>query len=56
MPELADYPDQWYLLCTKRAIKPLVFQNREKPKFVSLDKDNDDNVFFNKQLFLIKPL
>lgn len=55
VPELADYPDQWYLLCTKRAIKPLVFQNREKPKFVSLDKDNDDNVFFNKQLFLIKP-
>lgn len=49
IPELADYPDQWYLLCTKRAIKPLVFQDRQKPKFVSLDKDNDDNVFFRKE-------
>lgn len=49
VPELADYPDQWYLLCTKRAIRPLVFQDREKPKFVSLDKDNDDNVFFSKE-------
>ena len=39
IPELADYPDQWYLACTKRAIKPLVYQEREKPKFVSLDKD-----------------
>lgn len=49
VPELADYPDQWYLLCTKRAIKPLVFQNRQKPNFVSLDKDNDSNVFFSKE-------
>ena len=49
VPELADHPDQWYLLCTKRAIKPLVFQDRQKPKFVSLDKDNDDNVFFRKE-------
>jgi phage major head subunit gpT-like protein len=49
IPELADYPDQWYLACTKRAIKPLVYQEREKPKFVSLDKDNDENVFFRKE-------
>lgn len=48
-PELADYPEQWYLLCTKRAIKPLVFQIREKPNFVSLDSENDENVFYRKE-------
>jgi len=48
-PELADYPDQWYLLCTKRAIRALVFQLREKAKLVALDKDNDDNVFMRKE-------
>lgn len=49
VPELADYPDQWYLLCTKKAIRPLVFQIREKAKLFSKDKDADDNTFFNKQ-------
>lgn len=48
-PELADYPDQWYLLCTKKAIRPLVFQTREKAKLIAKDKDTDDNVFFNKE-------
>lgn len=49
VPELADYPEQWYLLCTKRYIKPLVFQEREKPAFVSKNKDTDDNVFFQNE-------
>jgi len=48
-PELADYPDQWYLLCTKRAIKPLVFQNRQAPNFVAMTNESDDNVFFRKE-------
>lgn len=30
VPELSDYADQWYLFCTKRYIKPFVFQEREK--------------------------
>lgn len=49
VPELADYPEQWYLLCTKKAIRPLVFQTREKARFIAKDKENDDNVFFNKE-------
>ncbi len=46
VPELSDYGDQWYLFCTKRYIKPFVFQEREKPKFVCKNKESDDNVFF----------
>lgn len=46
VPELADYPEQWYLLCTKRHVKPLVFQEREKPKLVIKSNETDDNVFF----------
>lgn len=50
VPELTDYPDQWYLLCTKRYIKPLVYQEREKPKLVCKNKETDDNVFFNDEV------
>lgn len=49
VPELADYPNQWCLLCTKRAIRPFVFQTREPAKFVSLDQDSDENVFMRKE-------
>lgn len=45
-PELSDYASQWYLFCTKRYIKPFVFQEREKPKLVCKNKESDDNVFF----------
>jgi phage major head subunit gpT-like protein len=55
VPELADYAEQWYLLCTKRYIRPLVFQEREKPVLVAKNKDTDDNVFFeNEYLYGIK--
>ena len=50
VPELSAYPEQWYLLCTKRYIKPLIFQEREKPKLVCKNKDTDDNVFFDDQV------
>ncbi|MDE6052206.1 MAG: Mu-like prophage major head subunit gpT family protein [Lachnospiraceae bacterium] len=46
VPELADTPEYWFLLATKRAIKPFIFQMREKPRFVSKVQDGDDNVFF----------
>ena len=49
-PELGAYPDQWYLLCTKRYVRPLVFQEREKPKLVCKNKETDDNVFFYDQI------
>lgn len=39
----------WYLLDTTRAIKPLVFQPRRAPEFVSLDKPDDLNVFMRKK-------
>ena len=48
VPELAGQDTTWYLLCTKRPIKPLIFQERKKPKFVAKTNETDDNVFFAK--------
>lgn len=39
----------WYLLSTKRSLKPIIFQEREAAKFVALDNPNDANVFRNKE-------
>lgn len=50
VPELSDYPDQWYLLCTKRYIRPFVFQEREKAKLVCKNNETDDNVFFDDEV------
>lgn len=50
-PELATEPDQWYLLCTTRSIKPIIYQERKKIKFVSKTADTDDNVFM-QDMFL----
>lgn len=44
-PELADKPTQWHLLCTRRSLKPFIFQERKKAKFTALTKDTDENVF-----------
>ncbi|NDV27723.1 Mu-like prophage major head subunit gpT family protein [Desulfovibrio sp. JC010] len=35
----------WYLLDCTRAIKPLIFQSRKKPKLVSMTKEDDEQVF-----------
>lgn len=35
----------WYLLETRRALKPLIFQNRKSPNFVAKTAEQDDNVF-----------
>ena len=35
----------WYLLDTTRAIKPLIFQSRKSPKFVSMTTEQDESVF-----------
>lgn len=35
----------WYLLETRRALKPLIFQNRKSPNFVALTGETDENVF-----------
>ncbi|RJG46442.1 Mu-like prophage major head subunit gpT family protein [Mesorhizobium sp. DCY119] len=39
----------WFLLSTRRALKPIIFQEREKPTFVAKDDPRDDNVFMNKE-------
>lgn len=49
VPELATNPKQWFLLCTKRPVKPFIFQNRRKPQLVAKDSPNDDNVFWQKE-------
>jgi len=35
----------WYLLDTTRSLKPLIFQDREKPEFVSKDNPEDERAF-----------
>lgn len=41
----------WFLMVTKRPLKPLIFQQRKAPEFVNKDKPNDDNVF-NQKMFV----
>ncbi|MHB2265816.1 Mu-like prophage major head subunit gpT family protein [Aliihoeflea sp. PC F10.4] len=39
----------WFLLCTGRAIKPIIYQVRKPFDFVSLDSPDDPNVFRKKE-------
>ena len=39
----------WFLLCTNRPLKPIIFQERKKPQFQAKDAPTDDNVFFKKE-------
>lgn len=39
----------WYLMDLSRSLKPIIFQERQKPNFVSRDKDTDYNVFERKE-------
>jgi len=39
----------WFLLDTRRALKPLIFQERKKPQFVAKDDPADDRVFMNDE-------
>ncbi len=49
VPDLAGADTAWYLLCTSKALLPLIYQERKVPKFVSLDSETDTNVFMRKQ-------
>lgn len=40
----------WFLLDTRRPLKPLIFQDRKGANFVVLDKETDENVFMKGQL------
>ncbi|HRL98097.1 MAG TPA: Mu-like prophage major head subunit gpT family protein [Acidovorax sp.] len=39
----------WYLLDTRRALKPLIYQSRKEPNFVALVNETDENVFNRAQ-------
>ena len=39
----------WYLLETRRALKPLIYQSRKEANFVSLTGEQDENVFNRAQ-------
>lgn len=49
VPQLAEKDTAWYLLCTSRPLKPLLYQLRKKPEFVSKTAVTDDNVFMKKE-------
>lgn len=50
-PELATRPDAWYLLCTTRSLKPIIYQKRKECTFTNLTQDTDQNVFMEKKFF-----
>ncbi|HEY4294519.1 Mu-like prophage major head subunit gpT family protein [Luteibacter sp.] len=43
--DVADGGPAWYVLDTRRALKPLIFQDRKKPNFVAQVAETDENVF-----------
>lgn len=49
VPQLAGHDTAWFLLSTSRPLKPLIYQERQKAKFVSRTAETDDNVFMKKQ-------
>lgn len=42
----------WYMLCTKKAVKPFVFQQRKAPEFVDKGTDVRDEDLFKKKQFV----
>lgn len=49
VPELSGSDEAWYLLCTSKSLKPVIYQERKVPKFDALIDDKDENVFMRKQ-------
>lgn len=47
-PRLSDDPTVWYLFCTSRGIKPLIFQQRQAPVLVPRISPTDPSVFDSK--------
>jgi phage major head subunit gpT-like protein len=48
IPQLANQATTWYLADTSRPIKPLIFQQRKAPEFVSRTELDSDTVFHKK--------
>jgi phage major head subunit gpT-like protein len=42
--------DPWFLMDTRRPLKPLILQRRKRPEFVRKDDPKDDNVFNRNEL------
>ncbi len=49
VPELADQPNNWWLLDTSKVVKPFMWQLRQAPRFTYLVNPTDYNVFMQKQ-------
>lgn len=49
VPELADKPNNWWLLDTSKVVKPFMWQLRQAPRFTYLVNPADYNVFMQKQ-------
>lgn len=49
VPDLATDDNSWFLLCTNRPLKPIIYQIRKKAQFVSMTNETDDNVFMRKE-------
>lgn len=48
-PELAGNSNAWYMACTNRFIKPIIYQERKKIQFTSLTNPRDMNVFMDNE-------
>lgn len=48
-PYLAASPTAWFLLDTKKPVKPFIYQRRKPPVFVSKDSPEDEGVFMKKE-------
>ncbi len=40
----------WFLLDTSRAVKPMIYQERRAFRLIRKDREEDDNVFMNREL------
>lgn len=49
VPQLAGKDKAWFLMSTHRPVKPLIYQERKKAKFVSKTAETDENVFMKKK-------
>lgn len=47
--QLAEMPDAWFLLCTSRFLKPIIYQTRRPVKIISYNKETDPNVFYKDE-------
>jgi len=39
----------WYVMCTSRALKPFIYQERKKAQFIAMTSVNDENVYTKKE-------